>query len=84
MKFDEKHFENAKGHATNRLSNAELALDNNRLEYARMALNDAHSYLVTMRYEAEILSNSLRDFGGLIERLNNQFKDADRQAILED
>lgn len=44
--------------------------------------NYAYVFLDEMRYETEILSNSLRDFGGLIERLNNQLKDADRDGVI--
>ena len=53
MKFDEVHFENAKGHAVVLLKNAEKALEEGNIEYVGWSLNDAHSYLTTMRQETE-------------------------------
>ena len=52
MKFDEVHFENAKGHAVVLLKNAEKALEECNREFAGWSLDDAHSYLTTMRNEA--------------------------------
>ena len=52
MQYDEVHFENAKGHAVVLLKNAEKALEECNREYAGWSLNDAHSYLTTMRNEA--------------------------------
>lgn len=52
MKFDEVHFENAKGHAVTLLKNAEKALEEGNIEYVGWSLSDAHSYLTTMRNEA--------------------------------
>ena len=53
MKFAEVHFENAKGHAVVLLKQAEEALEESNREYAGWSLDDAHSYLTTMRQETE-------------------------------
>lgn len=53
MKFDEVHFENAKGHAVVLLKNAEKALEECNYVFAGWSLDDARSYLTTMRQETE-------------------------------
>ena len=53
MKYDEVHFENAKGHAVVLLKNAEKALEECNREYVGWCLNDARGYLTTMRQETE-------------------------------
>ena len=53
MKFDEVHFENAKGHAVVLLKNAEKALEESNREYAGWSLADARGYLTTMRQETK-------------------------------
>ena len=52
MQYDAVHFENAKGHAVVLFNNAEKALEEGNVQYAGLALDDAHSYLTTMRDEA--------------------------------
>lgn len=53
MKFDEVHFDNAKGHAAALLKNAEKALGEGNVQYAGWSLDDARSYLLTMSQELE-------------------------------
>lgn len=53
MKYDEVHFENAKGHAVALLKQAEKALEEGIVQYAGWALADARSYLVTMSLETD-------------------------------
>ena len=54
-KFDEVHFENAKGHAVVLLNNAEKALEEGNIEYVGWSLADARGYLTTMRNEVSAL-----------------------------